>query len=158
MRLPMLAITLLVGAGLVAGCGSDDESSTPTACLGGADAYLEALRGAPGPVRLDDSVPLGDCLTSGQGAGDLAQIGGTSLAVATRLNDDARRDPAGPAPVELGYLVGAFEQAGKDTAGIHADLVRRIETAARYAPGSSALPAEFRRGYEEGFRAAQRAR
>ena len=155
MRLPVAAIALICALLAVVGCGSGDDAETPAACLGGTGAYLAALRAAPGEVLLGGSVPIEDCLTKGQSAGDLAEIGTTTLGVATRLNDSARRAPGGPAPVELGYLVGAFEQAAQGTAGIHADLVRRIETAARYAPSSGSLPREFRAAYDRGFAAAQ---
>ncbi len=73
---------------------------------------------------------------------------------ATRLNSAARRDPGGPETVQLGYLIGAVQQGSSDTGGIHADLVRRLDSAARFSP-EGLLPAEFERGFGEGYSAGQ---
>ena len=78
-------------------------------------------------------MPISDCLTPSQGTGELENIGQEMIVTATRLNAEARRDPAGTAAVELGYLIGAVSK-GADSA--HTDLVRRLT-----APPSSARPA-----------------
>jgi uncharacterized protein YwbE len=149
-------IPLLAAAALgAAGCGSSESSDTPAACLSGSGTYLKALEAAPGDVRLDGSVAIGDCLVEEQGAGEIADVGKSMIAAATRLNAEGRHDPAGPAPVELGYLVGVIEQAADSTGGIHQDLVRRIETAARFAPHGQQLPPQFSRGFGQGFAAGQ---
>jgi hypothetical protein len=72
------------------------------------------------------------------------------IAAATDLNGDARGDPTGPAAVQLGFLVGAIER-GADS--IHADLVRRVNSAARFSPGGGLLPAEFERTFGQGYSA-----
>ena len=72
---------------------------------------------------------------------------------ATALNSEARENPGGPAALRVGYLLGAAERGAEDTAGIHAELIRRLEAAAKYSPGSRPLPRAFERAYEEGFEA-----
>ena len=152
-RVPALTVVaLVVGA---AGCGSSGPPETPAACLSCPGVYLHALRDAPGEVRLEGSVSIGDCLVDEQSGGEIADIGQATVSAATRLNATGRHDPAGEAPLELGYLVGALEQAAGGTGGIHQDLVRRIETAARFAPQGQRLPADFQRGFGQGFAAGQ---
>ena len=74
---------------------------------------------------------------------------------ATALNSEARRDPGGPAALQLGFLLGAAERGADDTAGIHSELVRRLEAAAKYSPGDRPLPRRLERAYEGGFEAGQ---
>jgi hypothetical protein len=147
-------IALLVPIPLLAGCGSDD-AETPAACLAPADAYLEALAEAPGEVRLDGTTPISDCIVPSQDGGELSQVGSATVEAATRLNAEARRDPAGERTVELGYLVGAVQEGAAETGGIHADLVRRLDTAARAGEGGEPFSAGFERAFGEGYAAAQ---
>jgi hypothetical protein len=138
--------------GVLGACGSSNgNDETPAACLNGPDAYLKALAAAPGEVRLAAGTLISDCLVAGQDAGELATAGRAMVVAATRLNAEASSDSAGTAPAELGYLVGAVKRGSGETGGIHADLVRRLEAAARFSPGE--LPAQFERGYEEGYAA-----
>ncbi len=147
--LAAIALALALGA-----CGTSDEG-TPVACLEGAKAYLRALEDAPEPVRLPGGTRISDCLTKNQGGGELATIGGSMVRAATALNSEARRDPSGPAAVQLGFLLGAVERGTDDTAGIHSELVRRLEAAAKYSPGDRPLPRRLERAYESGFEAGQ---
>ncbi len=151
MRRQLAAATLAAAIGLAA-CGSGDDQ-TPVACLDGAGAYLGALADAPGTVSLSGEVPISDCLAKNQTAGDLATVGAAMLQAATRLSVEARSDPGGEANVQLGYLVGAAEGGAEDTRGIHSDLIRRLQAAARYSPGEKPLPPAFGRAYREGFEA-----
>lgn len=148
-----VAVTLAM-AGAVAllsgGCG-EGEDETPAACLDGAGSYLGALARAPGEVRLTGEVPISECLAENQPGGDLATVGATMVAVATQLNREARAEPGGSAAVRLGYLLGAAERGAEETEGIHADLLRRLDAAARYSPdGSSPAAAPFQAAYERG--------
>jgi len=115
----------------------------------GSRAYLDALRAAPGEVRLEDSTAISDCLVPDQEGGELAAIGEQMIAAATLLNESAHRDPSGPEAIRLGYLIGAVERGADD---IHADLVRRINAAARFSP-QGLLPAAFERTFGEGYAA-----
>ena len=135
----------------IAGCTSQEDEETPSACLVEAPAYLQALRAAPGEVRLGGGTPISDCLPPEQEGGELAQVGSAMIAAATELNGEARADPGGEATVELGYLSGAVSR-GADS--IHTDLARRVTTAAQFSPGGSGtLSAEFLRGFGRGYEA-----
>jgi len=134
----------------LAGCGGQDDS-TPVACLEGASAYEKALREAPGEVLLGDETPISDCLASNQQAGDLARVGEAMVETATTLNAEARKADGGQPAVELGYLLGAAQRGAEDSEGIHADLVRRLTVAARFAPGREPLSPQFLSAYREGF-------
>jgi hypothetical protein len=134
----------------IAGCGSQDDS-TPVACLEGAGAYEKALREAPGEVLLGGETPISDCLASNQSGGDLARVGEAMVETATTLNAEAREADGGQPAVELGYLLGAAQRGAEDSEGIHADLVRRLTVAARFAPGKEPLSPRFLSAYREGF-------
>ena len=138
----------------VAGCG-DEDAETPAACLAGSGAYLDALREAPEPVLLEGSTPISDCVPADQDAAELGQAGEQMITAATQLNAEARRDPSGEATVQLGYLIGAVQQGADAGGGIHADLLRRLDAAARFTQGGKPLPASFERALGEGYAAGQ---
>jgi hypothetical protein len=147
-------VIFLVALVALVGCGSQ-EDSTPVACLEGAGTYEKALRDAPGEVRLGGETPISDCLTPNQKAGELAQVGEALVAATTDLNAEAREEPGGDAALRLGYLIGAAQRGAEKSEGIHADLVRRLTVAARYAPGGRPLSQRFLAAYREGFDAAR---
>jgi len=147
-----IAIAIACLAALVAfGCGGREDESTPVACLEGADAYLAALAEAPSEVELDDEVTISDCLAENQDGGELATVGEAMVGATTELNAEARAEPGGAASVQLGYLLGAAQRGADRTEGIHADLVRRLVVAARFAPGREPLPQSFLDAFREGF-------
>jgi hypothetical protein len=138
---------------LIAGCGSDADDEAPAACLATNQGYLRALESAPGEVRLAGSTPISACLVPEQEAGQLANVGQEMIVAATKLNAEARRDPEGAASVQLGYLLGAV---AKGADAIHTDLVRRLNSAARFSETGGALPAGFERAFGQGYAAGQR--
>ena len=140
--------------GALSGCGASDDE-TPTACLSPPKAYLAALEDAPGEVRLQEETAISDGLGASQGPGTQADVGETVIAVATELNRDALRDRGGRATVELGYLVGAVQEGAARSSGINADLVRRLDAAARFNPHPGAFGAAFERAYGKGYAAGQ---
>jgi hypothetical protein len=151
-------ITLAAGLALMAlvGCGSSDPPETPAACLAPASAYLDALESAPGEVRLSGTTPISDCLVDEQASGALQTVGKSVIDAATALNRDIRRDPDPRKISQLGYLVGAIQDAAAGTGGIHKDLVLRLDSAARYAgPAQKPFSAAFERAYGEGYAAGQ---
>ena len=154
-------ISFLAGVLLVAaGCGSDDAPETPVACLEPASGYLEALRAAPGEVRLAGTTPISGCLVEEQEAGQLAQVGQSVVGAATKLNAEVRHTGDEAATVQLGYLIGAAQQGaaasgGTASGGIHTDLLRRLDSAARFSEGGKQLPASFERAFGEGYAAGQ---
>jgi len=153
MRAPF-AILLALAVTFAVGCGGRDDS-TPVACLEGAGVYLDALDAAPGEVRLDGETLVSECLTENQQGGELATVGEAMVEVATELNGEARTEPGSAAALRLGYLIGAAQRGSDRTEGIHADLLRRLVVAARYAPGAQPLPPAFVRAYRQGFDAAR---
>jgi len=150
MRAVASALLVLAVAVLAAGCGKQDDS-TPVACLQGKEIYLAALADAPGTVKLAGETPIGDCLAENQQGGDLATVGEAMIETATELNGEARDVPSSPAALRLGYLIGAAQRGAERTEGIHADLIRRLTVAARYAPGREPLSPAFLAAYRKGF-------
>jgi hypothetical protein len=142
----LLTATLI----LIAGCGSSQDDQAPASCLVGNEGYLKALQRAPSPVLLGSTTPISDCLVPQQEAGELANVGQEMIVAATKLNAEARRDPAGPASVQLGYLIGAVSK-GADP--IHTDLVRRLNSSARFSETGGTLPASFERAFGRGYAA-----
>lgn len=140
----------------VAGCGSDEPPPTPRACLAPASAYLRALEAAPQQVLLDAGTPISSCLVEEQAPGPVQAVGRSVVAAATELNRRAREEPDPAAIVQLGYLVGAVQEAAASTGGIHEDLVLRLDSAARYAgSGRAPFSASFERSFGEGYGAGQ---
>jgi hypothetical protein len=158
MRLIATSLAGVLAAGMLAGCGADDPPDTPAACLSPASAYLTALKAAPGEVRLGGTTPISDCLVEEQQPGQIATVGQSIIATATELNRRVRRDPDPGSIVQLGYLVGAVQEAEASTGGIHQDLKLRLDTAARYSgPAAKPFSAAFERAYGEGYAAGQAA-
>lgn len=156
MRAPTAIASVCLLATLAAGgCGKQDDS-TPVACLEGSRAYVEALADAPGEVELAGETPISDCLAENQQGGDLATVGEALVEAATELNAEARAEPGGDAGLRLGYLIGAAQRGADRTEGIHADLIRRLAVAARYAPGREPLSPAFLATYRQGFDAGHR--
>jgi hypothetical protein len=149
MRASLATALICLLAALVAGCGNQSDS-TPVACLEGSSAYVAALDAAPGEVRLHGETPISDCLAENQKGGDLATVGEALVEAATGLNAEARAEPGGDANLQLGYLLGAAQRGAEHTEGIHADLLRRLTVAARYAPDGP-LPTAFQASYRQGF-------
>lgn len=147
----LLVILFAVFVTLVAGCGGGRDDSTPVACLEGSRAYLVALEDAPDSVALAGETPISECLAENQQGGDLARVGEAMVAAATGLNAEARAEPGGDAGLRLGYLIGAAQRGADRSEGIHADLIRRLTVAARYAPGREPLPPAFLDTYRKGF-------
>lgn len=149
--LERVAAALLTGAiVLIAGCGNSQDDQAPAVCLVGNEAYLKALEKAPAPVLLGGSTPISDCLVPEQDAGQLASIGQEMIVAATKLNARSRQDPGGPSSVQLGYLIGAVSK-GADP--IHTDLVRRLNSSARFSEAGGTLPASFERAFGRGYAA-----
>jgi hypothetical protein len=150
MRLPLALISAILATALLGACGHSDDG-TPVACLEGPDSYVNALAAAPGEVKLGGETPISDCLAENQQAGDLATVGTALVGAATKLNAEARSDPGGDANLRLGYLLGAAQRGADRSEGIHADLIRRLTVAARYAPGDQPLSPAFLAAYRRGF-------
>ncbi|MGB6423766.1 MAG: hypothetical protein E4H22_03310 [Solirubrobacterales bacterium] len=150
----VLVASFVAAVLLVAGCGPEAEQ-TPGDCFAGAPAFLDAVQAAPGVVLLEGGTPISDCLTKDQPAGDLNEVGQALIVAATKLNGEARKRPAGSAAIELGYLLGAADAGAAGTGGVHTDLIRRLNSAARFSRGGDVLGAEFERAFGAGYAAAR---
>ena len=142
---PLIAAAVLAAAG----CGTKENDLAPAACLATNTGYLRALERAPGDVRLGGSTPISGCLVPDQDGGQLANIGQEMIIAATKLNAEARQGSAA-ATLQLGYLIGAVS---KGASSIHTDLVRRLNSAARFSESGGALSASFERAFGRGYAA-----
>jgi hypothetical protein len=141
-----LALLVALAVGAAGGCGSD-ERPLPAACTQGAAPILQALRAAPGAVRLADGTRLSDCVKRATTDAELQSLGLMLTPLAERLAAAADRSDA--SALELGYLVGAARRGG-GTLGLQAELVRRLEQAAGLDGVAPAHRSAYRRGLRAG--------
>jgi hypothetical protein len=152
-----LGVAALGLALLLAACGNSEEGETPDACLSGPLPIERALAAAPEPVRLDGGTAISECLVENQSAGELGQVGGSLIAVATELRASADGGAgAAEAATRLGYLVGAVRRGAAETGGIHADLVLRLASAAAVGSSDPPLDQDSERAYARGYAAGRR--
>jgi hypothetical protein len=144
----LLAVAALGAA--AGGCGGDDPPPLDGSCTESPGAIERALARAPQPVTLPTGTRLSECVSHARSDAELQTAG----AVLTRAADDlAGRAERGDteAALGLGYLVGAARRGAKRTAGIHAELQRRVESSARLlADGGAAVADALQRGMEAG--------
>lgn len=114
----------VIALALLPGCGAQD-APLDAACLSSADAYLAAVRGAPGPARLPGGPLLADCVTAARSDGELQEAGVLMVRAADRLALRAQKGDA-RAALQLGYLAGAAERGAARTQGVQTELARRI--------------------------------
>ena len=103
-------------------------------------------------MRLDGETPISDCLVDDQSAGTWLTSGASLVRAATHSLRGRRTGPRRPAD-GAARLPGRRGSGGaSQTSGIHADLVRRIEAAARYPEprGTSSFDLAYARGYAAG--------
>jgi hypothetical protein len=147
-RLAALLASSLVA--LAAGCGGDDPPAPHPACTASARAIERALARAPQPVTLSGGARLSECVARSRNDAQLQETG----LVLTRAAEDLAlraRDGDLVAATGLGYLVGAARRGAARTAGIHAELQRRVERSAAFiADGGPRAAAALRRGLRAG--------
>lgn len=142
-----LACALVLVALVAAGCGAQAPTLAETCLEASPAAVAAALRAAPGHVALSDGTRLSSCVADGRTDGDLQGVGETLTATANRLARRAADD--GAAALQLGYLVGAAERGARGAAGIHFELLRRLE----HAVGADNAPERHVADYRRGLRA-----
>ena len=145
MRRPLAA---LIACLAFAAC-SQEDGSTPAACLTGEDAVLAALKDAPEAVQVDGT-PLSECLTDTTDGGELQDVGTAYVEAASTLADRAAADPDGEAALQLGYLLGAVERSERGAQGVGYELGRRLDAEAARVPKDSAAFQRGRRAGTEG--------
>jgi hypothetical protein len=120
-----------------------------TACTDGPGPIAEALRAAPGDVRLVDGTPLSACIDAATSDAELQNVGVNMTNVAEDLELLAPSDDR--AALQLGYLVGAARRGAGSANAVQAELVRRLERSANLdGPTASA-----RRALQEGMQAGE---
>jgi hypothetical protein len=116
----------------------------------GVDAVEHALLAAPGHVTLGDGTLLSTCISEARSDADLQTMGAIYTSAAGRLARDAgARDSAA---LKLGYLIGATRRGATHTAGIHLELVRRLEQTVGIDGVSPRRRAAFLQGIAAGRR------
>lgn len=141
--LPLVAVLAL------SACGAQ-EAPLDGACLESSGAIERALSRAPGPVTLGSGTPLSKCVSQARSDADLQNAGMVFTRAADELADLAKAGDAASA-LRLGYLIGAARRGAARTAGIHAELQRRLERTGAYVQGPR-VGAALTRGLAAGER------
>lgn len=118
----MRRLALLAGLA-VGACGSSEPAAVSPACEGTPASILTALRGAPEAVALDDGTLLSECVARARDDGALQQVG---LALTPAAQTLARQRTAAAAR-RLGFLVGAAHRGGRESNGIQAQLLHKLD-------------------------------
>jgi hypothetical protein len=146
----MVRVLALSAVALAAACGGG-EPALDQACLESAGAIEHALARAPAPVTLRSGARLSECVANARSDSELQDAGTVLTRAADHLSAAAKRGDA-TAALRLGYLVGAARRGAARTAGIHAELQRRIERTAAFldvgGPRVAAALAQGRRAGE----------
>jgi hypothetical protein len=147
----LAALIALALAPATAGCGASDPPPVDAACMASPGAIERALTRAPAPVALPSGTRLSECVADARTDADLQNTGLVLTRAADHLADRAQRGDAAAA-VGLGYLVGAARRGAARTNGIHAELARRLESAARVLADSrrSGVAGALERGVRAG--------
>jgi hypothetical protein len=143
------ALALLLCLALAA-CG-EQQRTVPASCTTSAQVIERALAKAPAAVRLPDGTALSACVTDADTDAELQTMGLMFTTVADRLAERAQRGDA-EAAMRLGYLTGAVRRGSQHTAGVAAELERRVARAGAYVAedGGARAGAALRRGLAAG--------
>jgi hypothetical protein len=145
----MVRVLVLSAVALMAACGGSGPR-LDDACLQSAGAIERALARAPAPVTLPTGARLSECVANARSDSELQDAGLVLTRAADHLSAAAKRGDT-TAALRLGYLVGAARRGAAHTAGIHAELQRRIErTAAFLDAGGPRVAAALARGRRAG--------
>jgi hypothetical protein len=144
-----LAVLVACPVLLMAACGAE-EPPLHRSCTESRQAIERALRRAPRAVTLAGGARLSDCVSRARTDADLQEAGIVLTGAADDLAARAQHGDA-RAALALGYLVGAARRGAARTAGIQAELQRRVERAAAFLDeGGPAVAAAVRRGMRAG--------
>jgi hypothetical protein len=126
----MVRVLVALAAVSLMACG-DGAEPLDEACLDSPGTIERALARAPAPVTLPGGTRLSECVADARSDADLQNAGTILTRAADHLSGAAAGGDA-VAALRLGYLVGATRRGARSTAGIHAELQRRIERAAAH--------------------------
>lgn len=139
----LLALAVLVPALMGAACREETERYPPE-CSNGPAAMRTALARAPDGEVAIEGVRLSECMIKSQEAGPITAFGGTVIAVAQQLADQAAEGDT-RALLELGYLRGVVHKGADAT--VHDELKFRLDEELQRV--NTRAPA-FRRGEAAG--------
>src|ERR671930_379552 len=113
--------------------------------------YSGSAARAPRAGRLPDGTPLSACVADADTDAELQTAGLVLTTAADRLAERATRGDA-VAALRLGYLTGAVRRGAAHTAGVGAELERRVSRAGAYVAedGGAAAGAAPQRGLTAG--------
>jgi hypothetical protein len=114
----------------LAACGQERAPLDAT-CTESPEVVVRALRAVPGRVTLASGTPLSQCVALARTDAELQTVGLVLTNAAERLARRAERGDVRSA-LQLGYLAGAVRRGAARTAGIHAELERRVARAAAF--------------------------
>jgi hypothetical protein len=145
----VVVVALLLCLALVA-CG-EQQRPVAASCTTGAGVIERALAAAPRAVRLPDGTRLSACVAEANTDAELQTTGLVLTNAADRLAERAMHGDA-VAALRLGYLAGAVRRGAQRTAGVGAELERRITRAGAYVAedGGTAAGAALQRGLAAG--------
>jgi hypothetical protein len=150
LRAPRAALAVVALGATLAACGADPPPPVPGACTDRPETIVTALRTAPAPVRLAGGTRLSRCISDSDSDAELQNVGLAFHQVAELLRVRARVGDR-LAAVALGYLVGATRVGARRTAGVMAELTRRVElVAGRLVQDEPRLNAAVDRGLRAG--------
>lgn len=141
-------LVMLLALLALAGCSREGKETLPAGCREGTAAVREALKAAPGEVRVSGA-PLSACLGDESDSGELRDVGTAYLDAAASLSSAATKNPDGPEATQLGYLMGAVRRTESAEQGVNYEMVRRLEQ--ELLPVDTESEA-FKRGEEAGRR------
>lgn len=137
---------------LLTACGPGATPISP-ACTDDTGPIVRALTRAPAAVTLRDGSLLSTCVSNGTDDAELQSVGLAFHTVAEGLRERAQRHHDAAAAVQLGYLIGATRRGARHTAGVMAELQRRIElVGGRLQSEEPSLAAAVDRGVAAGER------
>lgn len=141
--LRLLAVGLTATSLIGSGCGTP-EAPLPSWCEDTDRVSAVVSQSAQG----GQSERISRCVYGADDAGEIARIGTAFTRVADELTSRAPREPE--AAQQLGYLIGATRAPARETDGIHAELVRRLEQVAEASRMSGPSRTAFERGVSQG--------
>jgi hypothetical protein len=146
----LMRVRTALAAAAALACGACGQSTPPLSddCTQGSAPLSAALAAAPADVRLADGTRLSECVSRADAEAEIQEVSAGATSLADQLAAKAAGDDT--AAVRLGYLIGAAKRGARHTGGIHAELVRRLESAAAH------LPAGRRGAFDRGLGAGTR--
>jgi hypothetical protein len=139
---------LALGLALAMGACTNDAPTMASVCTDtDAAGYERALQAVPGAVRLRGGVAISECLRTVRNDGQLQNLGAVVHTVAEALAARVREDGDVDAARQLGYFAAAVDAGASRSAGVSAELARRVGVT---GTGLSSISPAVARALDEG--------